>query len=474
MDGVTKAKTRRPATWQDAIDYFSTQPIAISFVSATPALFSGLEDWINGFERCVIVDAFDGQGREKLVATGITSQDFSNGADCINYILEDLQNHLQINPAGFVVTQYQNDNTDSLCLSGNRTLGEAHGVTEGDVVALLKKNRVATSLKSIAATHDYAAFRHAAKAGGFAFSVDVIPSHAPAGRKPVTIASQQDWDTFAGQLAGHDLVAFVHDDLCHYRVEAVALRKGTVVAPVEQVVRERYWGHQEWSVATMSPSLEESLRKALMTATRKIGDGLASLGCLGAFSVIFVADPSRATPPVIRVVPGLSAASLLSHVVTQFHGGFPIHLLHVLQAIGEADITDPAGLSDRWQAFGSWSVIALRHNGPATEMITRAPMSGLYQLSDKEAVCVRPDANWEAAIGDAAYFLRLQNAGNYRAPGSLLGLIYLRQHCINVDMTISNTAVNWQQAFLNRYAGLAISGPSLPLAMQMQPLEDIW
>jgi hypothetical protein len=76
-------------------------------------------------------------------------------------------------------------------------------------------------------------------------------------------------------------------------------------------------------------------------------------------------------------------------------------------------------------------------------------------------------------MGQKAFYLRLQGAGNYRAPGTLLGLIFLRAACLD-DLHMPNKlGREWLTALGAAYAGLPVSGSSLPAGITTQPFADI-
>ncbi len=467
-------KTRTVETWPDLLAGLALNETPLVFSAATPALLAGIEHWIGRFERVSLTNSFDGIGEQTFLDTGVTPQDFASYSDCINYILETgVFSPKKVLPEGArCMVPLAHGADQALAEQSGFMLVHASPVVIDDTKAIdiLKQAKVPHSMILLGAFADYAAFRQACAPAGLRLSVDVSVADEVAGRLPVEISSQEDWDHFSEHLSGRSLVARKPYGGRRYAVEMVVTSNGSLCAPLTEVKFERFWHTHNWLALSVSAARHVDTQAAMQPRLRKIGAALADVGFRGAVSVEFIEDNGSLV--VDRLLPNLTQNSLLAHVVTSLHGGFPIHLLHLQACLDVSHQLTADKIQARYALHDDWSVIALRHSGSQTEMITRAPASGLYRRGDGSIECIRRDCDWRAAIGKDGYFLRFQNAGNYRAPGTLLGLLYLRQQVLTQSGELTPNAADWIAALQVEYAGLAISGSSLPAAMTTPRRED--
>lgn len=443
------------------LSLLSQNQAPIRFVTPTAALLPGLDQWIGNFEHICLTDSFDGQGRTPLVASGLTTQDFHSPQEAITNLMQNEDVLAQIGDAGIVFSNVGD-------VASSR-------FTEAEALGLLRDGKIATSMKAIEPCTSYADFRKQCRATGISFTVEVALADADAGGRPWLIASEEDWQNFEAQLTGKSLVCSQPSQLGEFAVEGIVTRGGAAFSPVQKMCREQFWGVRHWIGASCDESLAINVRKTALSIANRVGAGLSARGFRGAFSIEFESVSDGAKPVVTRVVPGLSINSVMPHIVTSFHGGFPIHLLHVLSKLGVDPDVDVAALRNQFDLLDSWTVLAVRHSGPAAEMITRAPRTGLYRMKGAGGISlVDALTDWRSAIGaDTAYFLRLQGAGNYRASGTLLGLIYMRMPGIGEQHTPTPVARKWLDSFAAAYAGLSVSGSSLPTGITTPPFSDI-
>jgi hypothetical protein len=465
-----------PITLPDAITMMSRNEMPVVFISATSALLSGIESWVGALERVSLTNSLDDAGAVTPISTGVTAQDFATYPDCINYMLETIGQHSPAAPgqtvcvvadpgvvngefaksAGFVLAQ--------------PSAGYAGVWTELVMHKLLADGKIASTMCDLGEVEDYASFRQACSPHGLKLAVDVTLAEDVSGRAAVEIASQDDWDAQAVHFAGHRLIGRRPFSSQRYAIEILITGSGFVHAPLSETRFERFWHIQDWVALTIDADQTRERQAAVLSRIKKISERLSSAGYRGAASIEFCADGAGYI--VNRVIPRLSHNSLLAHAVTSLHGGFPMHLLHMTACLDPGQAVELEKLQQRYSLHDTWSVIAIRHSGSQTEMITRAPVSGLYKLTDQALEKVRAASNWTEAMGHSGYFLRLQNAGNYRMPGTLLGLLYLRREVLKTDGEWAPEAAQWIAALQVEFAGLGISGSSLPAAMTNTRRED--
>jgi hypothetical protein len=470
------AQPHGPVTLPDAITMMSRNETPVVFMSATPALLAGIESWVGALERVSLTNSLDDAGSVTPISTGVTAQDFATFPECINYMLETIGQHSPASPGQTVcvVADPGVVNGDFAKAAGfvlaQPSAGHADTWTEQVMLKLLAEGKLVSTMCDLGDVEDYAAFRQACVPHGLKLAVDVTLADDVSGRAAVEIASQEDWDAQELHFAGHRLIGRRPVSSQRYSIEILVTSSGFVHAPLTETRFERFWHIRDWVAVTIDADQTRDKQAAVLPRIKKIAERLSAAGYRGAASIELCDDGNGFA--VNRVIPRLSHNSLLAHVVTSLHGGFPIHLLHMAACLDPGQAVELDKLQQRYGLHDTWSVIAIRHSGSQTEMITRAPASGLYRMADHTLELVRTASNWMDAMGHSGYFLRLQNAGNYRMPGTLLGLLYLRREVLKTDGEWTPEAAQWIAALQVEYAGLGISGSSLPAAMTNSRRED--
>ncbi len=474
---MERAQRHGPVTLPDAIGMMSRNETPVVFLAATPALLDGIENWVGSLERVSLANSHDDRGRVTAISTGVTPQDFVSFKDCVGYMLETIGQHVPGHSEQTVCVLADAGIGDAdaarhagLVLAQPSAGGGAH-FTEADILSLLGEGKIPSTMRDLGEIVDYAAFRQACTPHGLKLSVDVTLAEDPAGRAAVEIASQQDWDAQASQFAGHRLVGRKPASSRRYAVEILVTGNGFVHAPLTELRFERFWHIQDWVALAIDSDQTHEKQGAVLARIKKISERLATAGFRGAASIEFCEDEHGLI--INRVIPRLSHNSMLAHAITALHGGFPIHLLHLLACVDPGQAVELAQLQKRYELHDTWSIVAIRHSGSQTEMITRAPASGLYKMADQVLEHVRADSSWMEAMGNCGYFLRLQNAGNYRMPGTLMGLLYLRREVLKEDGVWTPEAAQWIAALQIEFTGLSISGSSLPAALSDTRREDL-
>ncbi len=473
---MERAQRHGPVTLPDAIGMMSRNVTPLVFLAATPALLDGLENWVGSLERVSLTNSHDDRGHVAAISTGVTPQDFVSFKDCAAYMLETIGQHApkHLEMAVYVLADAGIGNADDARRPGLILAQPSAGgvaFTEEDILSLLGEGKIPSTMRDLGDVTDYAAFRQACAPHGLKLSVDVTLAEDPAGRAAVEIASQQDWDAQALHFAGHRLVGRRPASSRRYATEILVTGNGFIHAPLTELRFERFWHIQDWVALAIDSDQTRDQQAAVLARMKKISERMSNAGFRGAASIEFCEDDQGLI--VNRVIPRLSHNSLLAHAVTALHGGFPIHLLHMLACVDPGQAVELAQLQKRYELHDTWSVLAIRHSGSQTEMITRAPASGLYKMADQVLEHVRAESNWMHAMGHFGYFLRLQNAGNYRMPGTLLGLLYLRREVLKEDGEWTPEAAQWIAGLQMEYAGLSISGSSLPAALSDTRREDL-
>jgi len=129
--------------------------------------------------------------------------------------------------------------------------------------------------------------------------------------------------------------------------------------------------------------------------------------------------------------PRVTGASSMTNVTAVAYGDMPLFLFHLLEFMDVDYEIDVDELNARWakaQNTDAWSQFILKQVEDDVELITEAPPSGIWRMSDSGAITyVRRDTDWHT-VGDEreAFYLRIADRGGYRYPGADLGILVTR------------------------------------------------
>lgn len=455
----------------------------VSAVSATGLLHAGPGQWIANFDSINLIDPHDGSSAATVPATGMTIQDFTSSIDIVNFLLrsQPIRERITERGKGYLLVQEANDTTYDIARNLEQKLAVAplkilrEILTAETVAETVQKLKFPAAMSIAPECDSYDVYRQFCRAVGLTFSSAVMRADDSCLERPVEISHHDDWEMHQHRLQGHRLVVMPTLSGVSVTAAGVVMANGVAVAPLQLTYHASLLGVPLWRASSTATALSEADAKAVTVATRKIGDALAAAGFNGAFSAIFGQDTNAGGYRLIRVLPKSSSAFILANHVTATHGGLPLGSLEFMNIIDPAAAIDVNALQKRWNEHDCWSVVAIRHEGKDTEMITRAPQSGLYAIDDThQARLVRTSTDpRDAVAANEACFVRIQESGMYRRHGMLLGILYLRQHLIGADFKTAPAVQNWTAAMNTLYSGLAITGSSLPLSMTLPGLRDL-
>ena len=89
------------------------------------------------------------------------------------------------------------------------------------------------------------------------------------------------------------------------------------------------------------------------------------------------------------------------------------------------------------------------------ELITQAPSSGLWRLSDDGSIRhLREETDWHNVGGhNEAFYLRVHGAGEYRYPGADIGILVTRDRMQSDRRELLARGVAWAKAIGEQFHG---------------------
>ena len=141
---------------------------------------------------------------------------------------------------------------------------------------------------------------------------------------------------------------------------------------------------------------------------------------------------------------------------------------HLLEFSSQKFKLDVDELNTRWadpEMIDSWSQMVIKHTDDNVDIITEAPESGIYRMSDDGRVSFdRFDYHRRAVESEnEAFFLRISNAGDYRYEGADLGILVTRGRSMTKNFELTDQSKRWihgiKSKFTARDLDAANAGP---------------
>jgi hypothetical protein len=131
---------------------------------------------------------------------------------------------------------------------------------------------------------------------------------------------------------------------------------------------------------------------------------------------------------------------------------------------------DVGEINARWARTASddiWSQLIIKATSDEVELITAAPMTGVYKLDDHGRIAFARWANdWHNLIDESeAFYLRVAAAGDYRYKGADLGVLVTRGRLQTDDDRLTDRCRHWIDGITSQFAGTPVTpADATPLA----------
>ena len=122
-------------------------------------------------------------------------------------------------------------------------------------------------------------------------------------------------------------------------------------------------------------------------------------------------------------------------------------------------------IQKRWEEFGSWSQLVLKHVDEEVQLITKAPKSGIWQLQENGSIeFIRDSIDW-SNIGDESYafYLRIYGEGDYSYQGADMGILVSCGRMQSDDRELLPRAKEWITAINSKFSFKSLDSSEAPL-----------
>ncbi len=469
-EGPTLVARTKPLVGMPAIrHFFRTNEIPIYFVSATAFNLLGIDRWVRNFRFVNYFDSFDGWHPNVFVPKEQSPRAFESIEEIVNYLLghKEVGDLVAGRPPGKAVFLMFDEETEELAAELGLDVAFPRAALRHRLDSKIETTRLGNDagVPSVPNTMgrgtDYRGLRTLADAEGLGHDLVVQTPYGDSGQTTFFIANEADWARHEKKIAGQQIKVMKRIEPRELAIEGVITRHGTLVGPLmaELVGFEELTPYDGgWCGDDVSPELlTEAQRRQARERTIAMGERLRQEGYRGYFELDFLLDADTGELWLGELNPRVTGASSITNVTAVAYGDMPLFLFHLLEFMDVDYEIDVDELNERWaqiQNLDEWTQFILKQTEDATELITRAPSSGIWRMHGDGAIgFARRDTDWHTiADGSEAFYLRIAAAEQYRYPGADLGILVTRGRFMNADHELLDRARHWITGIKGQFA----------------------
>jgi len=476
----------RPLTGIPAIrNYFRTNTTPVYFVSATAFNLLGIDRWVRNFRFVNYYDSFDGTHPNVFVPKEQTPRAFGSIEEIVNYLLghKEVGDLVAANGGGgkaaFLMFDEETEQlAEELGLAVAFPPAELRHRMDSKIetTRLGEEAGVPSVPNTMGRGTDYGELLTLAANAGLGEDLVVQTPYGDSGQTTFFIANEGDWRANEKKIVDHDIKVMKRIEPRELAIEGVITRHGTLVGPLMAELT----GFPEltpydggWCGNDVSPELlTEDQRRVARERTIAMGERLRKEGYLGYFELDFLLDAATGELWLGELNPRVTGASSITNVTAVAYGDMPLFLFHLLEFLDVDYEIDVDELNDRWaQAHNldEWTQFILKQTEDVTEMITKAPRSGIWRTNGSGLTFARRDTDWHTVADEAeAFYLRIAGVGQYRYPGADLGIMVTRGRFMDEYHELLDRARSWITGIKAEFESEP-PGPEQPPARAPEP-----
>jgi D-alanine-D-alanine ligase-like ATP-grasp enzyme len=447
----------------------------IYFISATNFNLLGIDQWVRNFRFISYIDCFDGRHPKVMVPSKQPHNEFESIEDINNYLLQhkDVIDQIQRRGGKPVATFLMFDEkTEEICKEIGLEVWfpkaslRARCDNKMETVRIGNKAKVASVPNTLGPAKSYEKLMASAKKAGIGTDLVVQTAFGDSGHTTFFISNQQEYDRHAKEIQAEDEVKIMKRINCRgATMEACATRSGTLVGPLlTEVVGKReltpYKGG--WCGNEIFPgAFSERIRNKARDMAFRFGNQLVEEGYRGYFDLDFLIDEQDDEVYLGELNPRICGASSITNHSAFAYADAPLFLFHLMEFSGLKYKIDVEELNERWaqkEFIDSWSQVVMKSTDKNVDIITNAPPTGVYRMSEDGQVSYdRFDFDRQAIESDReAFFLRITGPGDYRYEGADLGILITRGRAMGEDFELNDRARNWIRGIKKLFAGKSL------------------
>jgi hypothetical protein len=344
-----------------------------------------------------------------------------------------------------------------------------------ETVRIGNKAGVPSVPNTLSEVKGYEHLREVCEAAGIGHDLVLQSAFGDSGHTTFFIKSEEDFRRHEHEIVGEGEIKIMKRIDCRgSAIEACATKEGTIVGPLMTELvgfrdltpyRGGWCGNEIFDSAFAQAS-----REAARDLTFKFGEQLREEGYRGYFELDFLIDVNTDEIWLGELNPRITGASSMTNHAAFAHADAPLFLFHLLEFLDKPFDLDVGELNDRWadpDMIDSWSQMVIKHTDDSVDIITEAPQSGIYKMSNDGRVSFdRFDYHRRAVESEhEAFFLRILKPGDYRYEGADLGILVTRGRSMTEDFELTDRAKRWIHGIKSQFAAkplaVAEAGPAV-------------
>jgi len=442
--------------------FFHRNENPICFVSATNFNLLGIDEWVRNFKYITYIDCFDGRHPNVFTPRAQPHQEFQSIEDINNYLLQHKEVIDFIDSRGRrpkLVFLMFDEETERLAKEigaqvwfpranlRNRVDNKIETVRIGNKAGVPSVPNVLTEVT------DYKQLREVADDAGLGKHLVLQSAYGDSGHTTFFISSERDFRRHEHEIVGQGEIKVMKRLKCRgSAIEACATKAGTIVGPLmtelvgfdELTPYKGGWCGNEIFANAFSQSIRDQAREY----TFRFGEQLKKEGYRGYFELDFLIDQATGNIYLGELNPRITGASSMTNHAAFAHADAPLFLFHLLEFSGVPFELDIDELNARWadpENIDSWSQLVIKHTDDNVDIVTDAPESGIWRMSDDGSVeFARFDYHRRAIESEReAFFLRIVGEGDYRYEGADLGILVTRGRSMDNRFRLTPRAKQW-------------------------------
>lgn len=473
---------------EDIRQYFAKSERSYYFISASNFNMIGMHQWVRGWHNINLLDCFDGAHPAATVVPDDHSRVFSGMEDVNHYLLDKPAVQALIGARSAIRT------SKGSSVSAPKTPGKDQALflffdegLEEKCQALglelaLPPNRLVREVDSkIVTTHigtqagvasvphvmaqvgSWAQLQTLAQEAGLGERWVVQSAYGDSGKTTYFIDGEADYQAVAHLIEAQDQVKVMRRVRCvGTAIEACATRWGTVVGPlltelIGQAPLTPYaggWCGNENYADAFTPAL----RATVQQKTQAMGDALYQRGYRGTFELDYLLDLDSGELYLGELNARITGVTALTNTSDFCAAQLPLFLFHLLEFDGAVDLQMDLHAFNRsvleQGSAGVSSQIILKHTDAMLQMITQAPVSGVYRMDADGALHLHAAGvdRRQALAADQAFVLRIQSEGEYAYQGGDMAILFLNTVIRQADGQLNAQGLRWTQALQATFA----------------------
>lgn len=421
--------------------FFRTNEEPIYFFGPTPFNLLGLDRWVRNFFYVSYYDPWDGVHPRVISPSVRYNENFTSAEDVNNHLLRNEEIRARIAAKGGtprVMMVFFDEETERICRDlGYRLCLPSHELrtrldSKLETTRLGNEAGAPSAPNILGTANSWEELRTKTNAAGLGEDLVIQLPYGDSGKTTFFVANEQDWDTCAADVAGHEAKLMKRINNNAFAVEAVITRHGTIVGPFMTDLT----GYDEltpyrggWCGNDMFPdAMTHDQRLAATSLVRRLGSRLAQEGYTGFFEVDVLIDLDTDDVYLGELNPRISGASPVTNVTAGAYADLPLFLFHLLEYMDVDFELDTDEINERWgelAAIDTWSQLIMKQPEEGVSLVAQVPRTGTYAVEPGGRLRYkRASLDWHGLQDEnELFFMRIYGPGDYLFKGADLGCV---------------------------------------------------